>query len=61
MLHSEREPAMGSPMDFTINKPMINRIWGSSEKDVWAAGNEGMMLHWNGKVWRRISIPTGAR
>ena len=32
---------------------------GSSDKDIWAAGNDGIMLHWDSKVWRRISVPTG--
>jgi hypothetical protein len=59
MLPSDRESPTGGGMDFTLNKPLINRIWGSGEKDVWAAGNEGMMLHWNGKTWRRIAVPTG--
>ncbi len=45
--------------DFTINKPVIRGMWGSSDKDVWAAGEEGMMLHWDGKIWGRVSVPTG--
>ena len=32
---------VGSAMDFTINKPIINRMWGSSENSVWAVGNAG--------------------
>jgi hypothetical protein len=64
-----REPTQGSELeattriigsgDFTVNKPIINRLWGSSDNDVWAAGNDGNMLHWNGKAWRRIAVPTG--
>jgi hypothetical protein len=50
---------VGGVMDFTINKPVINRAWGASDKDVWGAGNGGMMVHWDGKVWRRIAVPTG--
>ena len=50
---------VGGVMDFTINKPVINRVFGASDKDVWGAGNGGMMVHWDGKVWRRIAVPTG--
>ena len=50
---------VGSTADFTVNKPIINRVWGSSDKDVWAAGNNGNMIHWDGKAWRRIAVPTG--
>ncbi|MBL9004597.1 MAG: hypothetical protein JNJ46_10140 [Myxococcales bacterium] len=49
----------GGSTDFTVNKPIINRVWGSSDKDVWAAGNDGNMIHWDGKAWRRIAVPTG--
>lgn len=49
----------GEGTDFMVNKPRINQIWGSQDKDVWAAGNDGMMLHWDGTIWGRVPVPTG--
>ena len=55
----KRTRPSGPVMDFTITKPMLNRMWGSGDKDIWGAGPDGLMLHWDGKVWRRIAVPTG--
>ena len=46
--------------DFMINKPQIKSIWGSSDKDVWAVGDDGMMLHYDGAIWGRVPVPTGS-
>src|SRR5690348_8220402 len=46
--------------DFALNRPTINRLWGSGDKDVWGVGNNAMAMHWDGKVWRRIAVPTGS-
>jgi photosystem II stability/assembly factor-like uncharacterized protein len=27
-------------------------VWGRSEKDVWAVGQHGTLLHWDGAHWR---------
>jgi hypothetical protein len=32
-------------------------IWGSSSSDVWAVGESGAIVHWNGKVWSQV--PSG--
>ena len=45
--------------EFTITRPTINRMWGSSDKDVWGVGQGAIVVHWDGKAWQRIAVPTG--
>lgn len=33
-------------------------VWGSASNDVWAVGNKGAMVHWNGSEWTHV--PLGA-
>ena len=47
-------------MDFTITKPTINRMWGSGASDIWGVGQAAVVVHWDGKVWQRIAVPTGS-
>lgn len=32
---------------------LLQDIWGSAANDVWAAGLNGLMWHWNGATWQR--------
>ncbi|HRI47085.1 MAG TPA: hypothetical protein PK559_08280 [Ignavibacteriaceae bacterium] len=31
----------------------INKMWGSSSKDLYAVGNNGNIAHWNGSSWKK--------
>lgn len=34
-------------------------VWGSSERDVWAVGSGGTIVHWDGAAWTRVPTPYG--
>jgi len=36
----------------------LHGLWGSSESDVWAVGNGGLILHHDGKAWGSVPSPT---
>jgi hypothetical protein len=36
----------------------LNDVWGSSATDVWAVGNSGLILRWNGTSWSTVSSGT---
>ncbi|MBL8951500.1 MAG: hypothetical protein JNK82_12020 [Myxococcaceae bacterium] len=36
----------------------LNAAWASSERDVWAVGNVGTLLHYNGQYWKTAPTPT---
>lgn len=36
----------------------LRSVWGTSDSDVWIAGDRGYLAHWNGQKWQ--AIPTGA-
>ncbi len=40
----------------TITTPQIRALWGSSSNDVWAVGDQGIVLHFNGTSWRRFIV-----
>jgi hypothetical protein len=46
-------PAAGSHL-------FLNRLWGAAPDDVWAVGDEGVIVHFNGVAWRRVPSPTTA-
>ena len=31
--------------------PGLSAVWGTSTSDVWAAGNAGAVVHWDGGSW----------
>lgn len=33
-------------------------IWGSAADDIWAAGQAGVVIHWNGTAWTPVTSPT---
>jgi hypothetical protein len=36
----------------------INYVWASSENNVWGVGGNGMVVYYNGTVWKNLSIAT---
>ena len=36
----------------------LNGVWGSSASDVWAVGDAGTIVHWNGAVWATVASGT---
>ena len=36
----------------------LNAVWGASATDVWAVGQHGVIVHWDGERVRRVDSPT---
>jgi hypothetical protein len=36
-------------------------VWGSAASDVWAAGDQGTLLHWDGQAWALVDAGTSVR
>jgi len=36
-------------------------VWGTGPSDVWAVGESGLVLRWDGLVWSRVELPSGER
>jgi hypothetical protein len=41
--------------------PPLNAVWGSAANEVWAAGDGGALLRWNGSAWGRAATPATRR
>lgn len=37
--------------DCRIDAPILNKVWGGGSNDVWAAGNNGVLFHYDGRSW----------
>ncbi len=52
----------GPSPSWTTVSPLTNRhlrgIWGAAWNDVWAVGDGGIVLHFNGAQWQAVSVPT---
>lgn len=46
-----------SPLEDEIDRS-LNAIDGFSDHDIYAVGDCGIVLHWNGRKWRSIASPT---
>jgi exonuclease V gamma subunit len=31
----------------------VQAVWGTAADDVWAAGYQGLLMHWDGASWRQ--------
>lgn len=40
----------------TPTRANLNAVWGSSDEDVWAVGGTDVVLHFDGKAWRKATI-----
>lgn len=59
---STTRPATGDRSSFRVFReggPGINTVFGFASDDVYAGGENSLMLHWNGSVWEPITIATG--
>jgi hypothetical protein len=36
----------------------VEAIWSTASRDVWAVGEKGLVLHYNGAGWRSVTVPT---
>jgi hypothetical protein len=36
----------------------LNAIWGTSASDIWAVGDEGVALHYDGDTWKKVATGT---
>jgi hypothetical protein len=52
ILHSTDGMTFGTP---TVVSERLRSVWGFAADDVWAVGEEGMVLHYNGFGWSRAS------
>ncbi len=39
----------------------VNKIWGTSDNDLYIVGNEGLIAHYDGRQWQRIESGTDLR
>jgi hypothetical protein len=39
----------------------LNAVWGSSTDDIWAVGDKGTIIHWDGSEWRKIDAGISTR
>lgn len=58
-------PQSCSPSGWCWTNPLpqgndLRASWGSSPKDVWAAGDAGTLLHWNGCAWGVVQVAIGS-
>lgn len=45
-----------SPVTLPDTYPFLRAIWGRSAEDIYIAGNGGVILHGEGRVWRQLAI-----
>lgn len=39
----------------------LRAIWGASPNDVWAVGDKGTIIHWNGTQWKKVDAGINTR
>lgn len=44
----------------SVTNANLRALWGSSASDVWAVGDAGTAIHWDGASWRAVTSGTGA-
>lgn len=58
-------PKCWSQVDVTGVTTLIRSVWGATNNDLWAVGNTGLILHYDGQTWSRsqyqkVPLTTGA-
>ena len=58
-------PSAGRKVDVTGVTTLIRSVWGATNNDLWAVGNTGLILHYDGQTWSRsryqkVPLTTGA-
>jgi hypothetical protein len=53
-----RRSGAWAPMELPATTPTVNWVYGFSEDDVWAVGDGGTALHFDGAAWRPVATPT---
>ena len=38
----------------------LEGLWGSGASDIWAVGQDGVILHWEGTSWSAVASSTGS-
>jgi hypothetical protein len=41
-----------------VGEGELRSVWGSAAADVWAVGEQGIMLHWDGATWTKVGVGT---
>jgi hypothetical protein len=55
----ERAQGSWQPMPLPVDEPdVLSAIRGIDERDVYCVGAKGLVLHYNGRVWRVLEVPT---
>jgi photosystem II stability/assembly factor-like uncharacterized protein len=47
-----------APMTLPEGTPTVNWVYGFGDDDVWAVGDGGTALHWDGAAWEAVPTPT---
>ena len=46
------------PVPLPVSDVILRGVWGSTASDVWAVGDSGTALHWNGAAWQETAPAT---
>lgn len=60
---SASEPDAQAPRWAEVSSPIasdLRAVWGTSPRDVWAVGDGGVALRWDGVAWRPVATGTSA-
>ena len=52
---SRRGKDLTDRLAYVATAPALTAAWGSGPSDVWAVGEGGTILHWNGSAWADAS------
>jgi len=50
----------GSTRSRSTELAMLRRLWGSGPDDLWAVGDRGLVVHFDGRTWRKVPSGTSA-
>ncbi len=61
LIHWDGQTLCQTDKDFLsldMHQSALFSIWGSSDSDIWAVGDLGSALHWDGRAWKQTTIST---